>query len=109
MRKAHAVIVFAVGVCLIPWQRAGAAIEYKAGEGWSVVGADGEQETIEATASAQLDKAESLEKAGDYRRAMMAYYNLTRKFPRSGAAADALLKAGTWRWRRRIMTGVRAV
>ena len=94
MRKAHAVIVFAVGVCLIPWQRAGAAIEYKAGEGWSVVGADGEQETIEATASAQLDKAESLEKAGDYRRAMMAYYNLTRKFPRSGAAADAQLKAG---------------
>jgi len=93
MRKAHALILFAAGACLLPCQRAAAEIEYKAGEGWSTVDANG-QEKIEATASAQLDKAEAYEKAGDYHRAMIAYYSLTRKFPRSGAAADAQLKAG---------------
>jgi outer membrane protein assembly factor BamD len=93
MRKAHAVILIAAGACLLPCQWAAAEIEYKAGEGWSTVDANG-QEKIEATASAQLDKAVAYEKAGDYHRAMMAYYSLTRKFPRSGAAADAQLKAG---------------
>src|SRR5579862_3870846 len=93
MRKAPALILLATGACLLPCSRSVAEIEYKAGEGWSVVGPNGEV-TIEATASAQLDKAESLEKSGNYRGAMDAYYGLTRKFPRSGAAADALLKAG---------------
>jgi len=93
MRKAHALILFATAVCALPLHRAGASIEYKEGEGWSVVGPNGE-ETIESTASAQLDKAESLEKAGSYNRAMVAYYDLARKFPRSGAAPDAQLKAG---------------
>lgn len=92
MRKAHAVIFFAAGACLLPGPRAGAAIEYQAGQGWSVEGAN-EEQTTEATASAQLEKAEALEKAGDYRHAMTAYFSLTRKFPRSGAAADAQMKA----------------
>ncbi len=78
---------------MLPCNRAAAEIQYQAGVGWTVVDSSG-NETIEATASAQLDKAEALEKAGDYHRAMLAYYGLTRKFPRSGAAADAQLKAG---------------
>jgi len=96
MRKAHALIFFAAGACLLPClfcQRVAAEIQYKAGEGWSTVDANG-QETIEATASAQLTRAETLEKAGDYHHAMAAYYSLTQKFPRSGAAPDAQLKAG---------------
>lgn len=78
---------------MLPLQRAAAAIEYKAGEGWSIVGPNGE-ERVEGSASAQLDKAGELEKAGDYSKAADAYYLLARKFPRSGAAADAQLKAG---------------
>ena len=93
MRKAHAFLLLAAGACLLPVPRAAGDIVYKAGEGWSVEDANG-MEAVEATASAQLDKAEGLEKAGDYHRAMLAYYELTRKFPRSGAAADSLLKAG---------------
>ena len=93
MRKPHALLLFAAGACLLPCHHAVAEIQYKEGEGWSVTDADGRQ-TIEASASAQLDKAEALEKAHDYHGAMLAYFNLTRKFPRSGAAADAQLKAG---------------
>ena len=94
MRKAHALILLAAGAAwLLPCQRAAAEIQYKAGEGWSTVDANG-QATTEATASAQLAKAQSLEKAGDYHGAMVAYYSLTRKYPRSGAAAQAQLKAG---------------
>jgi outer membrane protein assembly factor BamD len=93
MRKAHALILFAAGACLLPSRRAAAEIEYKAGVGWSVVDSEG-TEAVEGTASAQLDKAEDFEKAGDYRHAMAAYYDLARKFPRSGAAPDAQLKAG---------------
>jgi len=74
-------------------QRAAAEIQYKAGEGWSTTDANGEDPT-EATAIAQLTKAQGYEKAGDYHRAMDAYYALTRKFPRSGAAAQAQLRAG---------------
>jgi len=93
MRIAHALILFAVGACLLPCHRAAADIVYKAGEGWSTEDANGNP-TIEASASAQLDKAQAFEKAGDYHRAMIAYYLLTRKFPRSGAAPEAQLKAG---------------
>jgi len=92
-RNAAALLLCAAAACLLPCRSARAEIEYKAGEGWSVVDANG-NETIEATASAQLDKAEAFEKAGDYKRAMLAYYSLARKFPRSGAAPDAQLKAG---------------
>jgi outer membrane protein assembly factor BamD len=93
MRKAHALIFFAAAVLILPCRRAAADIEYKAGEGWSIVGPNGE-EPIEATAGAQLQKAEQYEQSGDYNRAMIAYYDLARKFPRSGAAPDAQIKAG---------------
>jgi outer membrane protein assembly factor BamD len=90
MRTAHALIFMAAGAaCLIPLRRASAEIDYTAGQGWSTEG-----ESTEATASAQLTKAEALEKSGDFHRAMIAYYSLARKFPRSGVAADAQLKAG---------------
>jgi outer membrane protein assembly factor BamD len=92
MRKAHALILFALGACLLG-HRAAAALDYTPGQGWTTEDAGGDS-TIEATASAQLQKAEALEKDGDYKRAMLAYYSLTRKFPRSGAAAEAQLKAG---------------
>jgi outer membrane protein assembly factor BamD len=93
MRKAHALILLAAGACLLPCNRGAAAVDYTPGQGWTAEDASG-QDATEATASAQLVKAEALEKAGDYRHAMIAYYSLTRKFPRSGAAADAQLKAG---------------
>jgi outer membrane protein assembly factor BamD len=92
MRKVHALILLAAGACLIPGYRAGAAIDYTPGTGWTTEDASG-QDAAEATASAQLLKAEALEKAGNYHRAAVAYYTLTRKFPRSGAAAQAQVKA----------------
>ena len=88
MRNAHALILLAAGACLLPCHRAAAEIQYKAGEGWSTVDENG-QATTEATASAQLIKAQNLEKAGDFHRAMLAYFSLTRKFPRSGAAGPS--------------------
>lgn len=93
-RKAHALILFAAGACLLALPRADADITYKAGEGWSSGDDDSGASAVEASASAQLDKAQAYEKAGDYHHAMLAYYTLTRKFPRSGAAPDAQLKAG---------------
>jgi outer membrane protein assembly factor BamD len=92
MRKVHALLLFAAGACMLPAYRAGAAIDYTPATGWTVEDANG-QDAAEATASAQLMKAESLEKAGQYHRAAVAYYLLTRKFPRSGAAAEAQIKA----------------
>jgi outer membrane protein assembly factor BamD len=92
MRKVHALLLIAAGACLIPGFRAGAALDYTPGTGWTTEDASG-ADAAEATASAQLMKAEALEKAGDYHRAAVAYYTLTRKFPRSGAAAQAQVKA----------------
>jgi outer membrane protein assembly factor BamD len=92
MRKAHAFILFAAGACLLPCHRAAAALDYTPETGWTVEDASG-QTAVEKTASAQLEKAEALEKAGDYKHAMVAYLLLTRKFPRSGAAEDAQMKA----------------
>jgi outer membrane protein assembly factor BamD len=92
MRKAHAFIFLAAGACLLPCHRAAAALDYTPATGWTVEDANG-QTAVEKTASAQLDKAEAYEKAGDYHHAMIAYYALTRKFPRSGAAEDAQMKA----------------
>jgi outer membrane protein assembly factor BamD len=92
MRKAHAFIFLAAGACLLPCHRAAAALDYTPQTGWTVEDSSG-QSTVEATASAQLEKAEAFEKAGDYKHAMIAYLLLTKKFPRSGAAADAQMKA----------------
>jgi outer membrane protein assembly factor BamD len=95
MRKAHALVILAAGASLLPWQRAAAAIEYQSGVGWTIVDPDNPEATAsEATASAQLNKAENLEHAGNYKQASLAYEALARKFPRSGAAAQAQLKAG---------------
>jgi outer membrane protein assembly factor BamD len=94
MRNAYALLLLAAGAfCLLPAHRAAAALDYSPETGWTVEDSSG-QTKVEATASAQLDKAERFEKAGDYNHAMLAYYELTRRFPRSGAAADAQLKAG---------------
>jgi outer membrane protein assembly factor BamD len=91
MRKAHALPLIAAGACcLLCTHRAFSEVDYSAGSGWTVEG----ESASEATAGAQLEKAQRLEKAGDYHNAMVAYYILARKFPRSGAAADAQLKAG---------------
>jgi len=92
MRKRHVIFFLASAVSLLPCQRAGAVIEYQAGQGWTVEGPNGEEPT-EGTASAQLDKAKSLESAGNYKAATAAYHNLVRKFPRSGVAAQAQFKA----------------
>jgi outer membrane protein assembly factor BamD len=94
MRKAHALFFIAAGaLSLIPAHRAAAALDYSPQTGWTVEDSSG-RTPVEATASAQLDKAQRFEKAGDYQHAALAYYELTRRFPRSGAAADAQLKAG---------------
>jgi outer membrane protein assembly factor BamD len=92
MRKVHALLFIAAGACLIAGHRACAELDYTPGTGWTS-GDSGGQDAAEATASAQLMKAEALEKSGDYHRAAVAYYTLTRKFPRSGAAAEAQIKA----------------
>ena len=92
-RKAHAILLLAAGACLMTGYRAKAALDYTPGTGWTTEDSSGAQDPSEATASAQLAKAEDLEKAGDYKHAMVAYYTLTRKFPRSGAAAQAQIKA----------------
>jgi outer membrane protein assembly factor BamD len=94
MRKAHALLLLAAGAfSLFPAHRAAAALDYTPQTGWTVEDSSG-QTPVEASASAQLDKAQRLEKAGDYQHAALAYYELTRRFPRSGAAADSQLKAG---------------
>ena len=93
MRKAHALILLAAGACLLQCHQATAALDYTPQTGWTVEDSSG-QSAVEASASAQLDKAQRFENAHDYHHAMIAYYALTRKFPRSGAAADSLLKAG---------------
>jgi len=94
MRNFHALFFLAAGgFCLLPMHRAAAALDYSPETGWTVEDSSGKT-AVEATAAAQLDKAERFEKAGDYHQAALAYYELTRRFPRSGAAADAQLKAG---------------
>ena len=92
MRKAIALTLLAAGASLLPCHRAAAALDYTPGQGWTVDDGSGSQ-VVEKSASAQLEKAENYEKNGDYHRASDAYYMLTRKFPRSGAAADAQMKA----------------
>jgi len=94
MRKAHAFLLVAAGACcLLTCGRAVAEVDYSTETGWTT-GDASSQSASEATASAQLVKAQRLEQAGQYHEAMIAYYTLVRKFPRSGAAADAQLKAG---------------
>ncbi|HEX4085579.1 MAG TPA: outer membrane protein assembly factor BamD [Chthoniobacteraceae bacterium] len=92
MRKTHVLILLAAGLIILPCRWAGAEVEYQSGQGWSLTDLSGEQKA-EATPEAQLGKAQKYEQAGDYHHAMVAYYLLTRKFPRSGAAPGAQLKA----------------
>ena len=85
MRKAHAFIFLAAGACLLPCHRAAAALDYTPQTGWTIEDSSG-QSAVEATASAQLDKAEAFEKAGDYKHAMIAYLPADEEVPplRSG-------------------------
>jgi outer membrane protein assembly factor BamD len=93
MRNVSALLLLGLGaISLIPGQ-ARAAVDYTPDTGWTVEDSSGAA-AAEATASAQLARAQQYEKDGDYHRAMLAYEILTRKFPRSGAAADAQIKAG---------------
>jgi outer membrane protein assembly factor BamD len=92
MRRTHAFLLIAAAASLIPFGPLFAEVDYQAGVGWTI--GDSSQDASEATASAQLNKAQALENSGDYARAMVAYLALTRRFPRSGAAEEAQLKAG---------------
>lgn len=90
MRKIVLVLVLASTVSF--WQQATAALIFRQGEGWSSESEDAG--AVEATASAQLRKAESLESENNLKRALGAYRGLVRKFPASGAAPKAQLKVG---------------
>lgn len=79
-------------VCLPLSQQASAALLFRQGEGWSSESEDAGQ--VEATASAQMKKAEGLENEGDFKKAIGAYRGLVRKFPTSGAAPQCLIKLG---------------
>ena len=104
MRKVHAIVSFAAAVCLLPCHRAGAVIEYKKGEGWSTENSNGEDAT-EATASAQFQKAQSLENAGNYRGAMTAYHGLGPQIsPLRAWRRSRNSRRGRWRKRRAITT-----
>lgn len=94
MRRIFAVSLLAAcsGVLAFPPQ-ASAAVVYRSGEGWSTEGASPE-DTVESSASAQLQKAEAFENAGETKRAYRAYRGLMRKFPNSGVAARSQFKAG---------------
>ncbi len=70
-----------------------AAVVYRSGEGWSSQSPN-EEDTVESTASAQLHKAEALEKDGDTKGALSAYRGLVRKFSNSGVAPKAQFKTG---------------
>src|SRR5438105_2521159 len=93
MRRVFAVSLIAVTASVSFFMSAEAAVVYRASEGWSTQSPN-EEDTVESTASAQLHKAEALEKDGDFKRALAAYRGLVRKFPTSGVAAKAQFKAG---------------
>jgi outer membrane protein assembly factor BamD len=81
-----------LAACVAETQQARGALFYRKGEGWSSESEDAGQ--VEATASAQMKKAEGLEAEGDYKKAIGAYKGLVRKFPTSGAAPQCLMKLG---------------
>ena len=69
-----------------------AALVYRSGEGWSSE-TEGES-VVEATASAQLHKAQNLEVSGNLKESLKAYIKLVKKFPTSGVAAKCQFKVG---------------
>ncbi len=91
MRKVLAIALLTTCVPCLP--HAGAVVVYRAGEGWTTESPN-EEDVVEKTASEQLHKAEDLESAGDYKRALGAYRGLIRKFPTSGVAPKSQLKIG---------------
>ena len=90
MRKLILLSCLALAFSALPVSNAGAALIYRAGEGWVEEGAD--SGVAEKTASAQLHKAEKFEADGDLKRALSAYRTLLRKFPNTGAGPKAQLK-----------------
>lgn len=90
MRKIILVIFLAVYVSIAG--RANAALIFRQGEGWH--GESEDTGPVEATASAQLQKAEEYENKGDYRHALGAYRALVKKYPSAGVASKAQFKVG---------------
>ncbi len=70
--------------------KAGAALVYRAGEGWNAE--DEDSGAAEATASEQLRKAENLRTEGELKKALGAYRTLLRRWPDSGAGPKAQMK-----------------
>src|SRR5438105_2773821 len=90
MRKFGSALMLAA--CLAVGQSAPAAVVYRSGEGWTVEGEEGS--AVEATAGAQMKKAEDFEHGGDLKRALHAYRGLVKKFPNAAVAPKAELKVG---------------
>lgn len=90
MKRLAILLLFAA--CFPFAEQSTAALFFRQGEGWTSEAEDAGQ--IEATASAQLQKAEALENEGDYKKALGAYRGLVRKFPTSGVAPKTLIKMG---------------
>lgn len=86
-------LIPALCLLFIGVQAAPATVVYRQGEGWSTERA-GEDEPVEASASAQMKKAEDFESSGDQGRALGAYRGLVRKFPTSMSAPKAQFKVG---------------
>jgi outer membrane protein assembly factor BamD len=94
MRRTAAILaILAAGTFYTP-VNIRAAVVYRQGEGWSTEAPGDESSAVESTASAQMGKAEQLEKDGDTARAIGAYKGLVRKFPNSLTAPKAQLKTG---------------
>lgn len=94
MRKTVAIYLLSAAIVPFASQPVVAEVVYRAGEGWSTQAPGAEGASVEATASAQLRKAQEAEQAGELKRALDAYRGLVRKFPNSGVAARAQIKVG---------------
>ncbi len=92
MSKLIPIIVFLLAGFAAFTDRAAAAVVYRAGEGWSTEGEEGQ--TIEKTATAQFTKAQDFENQGQTKQALNAYRGLVRKFQFSNVAPKAQLKIG---------------
>lgn len=90
MRKLITILFLFTAISVEFSQRGSAALVYRAGEGWSSESEEGE--VVEATASAQLQKAQDLESKSDWKGALEAYRGLVRKYPSSGVAPKSQLK-----------------
>ena len=92
MRRLTPVLVLVAALACAFSRPSDAALVYRSGEGWSSESED--TGTIEATASAQLHKAQDLENNGDLKGALGAYRGLVKKYPTSGVAPKSQLKVG---------------